>query len=290
MAESTKKKEEFLSSNFKDRLITASFLITALILVLVFGDIIGVQVIVLFAAGISYYEYFNMVFKDESYLYHKWVGAALGMLLMFFLVSGYEQYLFHVITVTILVLFFFYLGFASLRTLRQAHHVELVRELSLSFFGIFYVCVLLSYFVFIRRLPEGYKWIILVLGISWLSDTGGYWCGKVFGTKKLMPVISPHKTVEGAFGSVAFAVVASIFISYFLLRDRMTLSSAIFLGGVGSFCAQLGDLCESLLKRNFSVKDSGNVIPGHGGMLDCIDSVLFVAPLIYLYNKVFLGL
>ena len=281
MAEPTKK-GEILSSNFKDRLITASFLISALILVLLFGDVIGVQVVVLIVAGVSFYEYFNMAFKDESYLYYKWVGTALGMLLMFIVVSGYEQYLFHVTTFVILVLFFFYLYFA------RQNHIELVKELALSFFGIFYVCVLLSYFVFIRRFPEGHKWIILVLGISWLSDTGGYWCGKVFGTRKLMPVISPHKTVEGAFGSVAFAVVASIFISYFLLRDRMTLSSAIFLGGVGSLCAQLGDLCESLLKRNFSVKDSGNVIPGHGGMLDCIDSVLFVAPLVYLYNKVFL--
>ena len=283
MAEPTKK-EELLSSNFKERFVTATFLITALILVLVFGDVIGVQVIVLMAAGICYYEYFNMVFKDESYLYYKWIGTALGMVLMFFLVSGYEQHIFHVVTFAVLILFFFYLGFA------RQNHVELVKELSLSFFGIFYVCILLSYFVFIRRFPEGYKWIILVLGIAWLSDTGGYWCGKVFGTKKLMPIISPHKTVEGAFGSVVLAVIASIFISYFLLRDSMTLSSAIFLGGVGSLCAQLGDLCESLLKRNFSVKDSGNVIPGHGGMLDCIDSVLFVAPLIYLYNKIFLGL
>ncbi len=283
MAESTKK-EGLVSSNFKDRLITASFLITALILVLIFGDVIGVQVIVLIAAGISFFEYFNMLFKDESYLYYKWVGTALGMLLMFFLVSGYEQYLFHVTTFVVLVLFFFYLSFA------RHNHIELVKELAFSFFGIFYVCILLSYFVFIRRLPHGHYWIILVLGIAWLSDTGGYWCGKVFGTRKLMPLVSPHKTVEGAFGSVAFAVVASIFISYFLLRENMTLWSAIFLGAVGSVCAQLGDLCESYLKRNFAVKDSGNVIPGHGGMLDCVDSVLFVAPLIYLYNKIFLGL
>ena len=134
----------------------------------------------------------------------------------------------------------------------------------------------------LRRLDEGLAWVFLVLAISWCGDTGGYFAGRFFGRTKLYPLISPKKTWEGVVGGVLFAV-GGVFVVRHLGLPQLTATECVVLGvglcGVGV----IGDLGESMMKRSFDVKDSGWIMPGHGGLLDRVDSVLFVAPFVYAF-------
>jgi phosphatidate cytidylyltransferase len=129
---------------------------------------------------------------------------------------------------------------------------------------------------------QGAYFVVLSLALAWLADTGGYFAGRAFGKHKLYEKVSPKKTVEGAFGGVAAAVIAAVVMSLFFLPS-MSLRDAVLLGALGGFLGMLGDLGESLLKRSVGVKDSGGIVPGHGGILDRIDAVLVTAPLTLLY-------
>jgi len=127
--------------------------------------------------------------------------------------------------------------------------------------------------------PEGRYWILLLLFGIIASDTFAYAFGRLFGVRKLAPHISPGKTWAGAFGSVFGTVLSVCLFSFFFLPAFHPLAAAA-LGLLLSLFGQLGDLCESLLKRAFSVKDSGRLIPGHGGVLDRLDSLMFGAPVV----------
>jgi phosphatidate cytidylyltransferase len=130
--------------------------------------------------------------------------------------------------------------------------------------------------------PDGAAFVLLALGLAWLSDTGGYFVGKALGRRKLYPAVSPKKTVEGAVGGVIAAVAGAIVIRLLVLRALPWLDTVV-LAAVGSMMGQLGDLGESVLKRTVGVKDSGAVVPGHGGMLDRVDAALITAPIVLAY-------
>ncbi|MBI2026867.1 MAG: phosphatidate cytidylyltransferase [Deltaproteobacteria bacterium] len=258
------------------RLLSASILILLLVLVLIYGDITGVKVITLLASGFCFYEYFNMAFKDESYLNFKWIGAGTGVFLVFVNMTAESEYFYGAVTVSLLVLFIFYLY-------QAAQRAEIYfEELATTVLGILYITFFMGCFPLVRNLTHGLHWVFLMLIISWGSDLGGYALGKLMGTKKLLEIISPNKTIEGALGGILLSVVAVLLYRFsFFLELRPV--EGVFLAVVGSLCAQCGDLFESFLKRHFHAKDSSSLIPGHGGMLDCIDSVFFVAPFLYVY-------
>jgi len=123
--------------------------------------------------------------------------------------------------------------------------------------------------------------VLMTLTISWLSDIGGYFGGRYYGKTKLYPAVSPKKTREGYVGGLVGGLVAAL-LAHFWYLPQISLVPAVALGVVGSAIGQLGDLGESLLKRSTGIKDSGSIIPGHGGMMDRIDAVLIVSPLVYL--------
>jgi phosphatidate cytidylyltransferase len=149
--------------------------------------------------------------------------------------------------------------------------------------GILYGGLLFTFLALIKRdLPHGDDYIVLMLATAWLSDTGGYFAGKFLGKRKLYPLVSPNKTWAGSIGGVAAAVAGGIAIERFRLQG-LTWYDVALLSGVGSVLGQLGDLIESLIKRSRGVKDSGAILPGHGGLLDRVDAVLFIAPFFYLY-------
>jgi phosphatidate cytidylyltransferase len=149
--------------------------------------------------------------------------------------------------------------------------------------GILYVGWLLSYLVSLR-LDAGRDWLYLVLFATFGSDTAAYFIGKAIGRHKLAPQISPGKTWEGTIAGVFGAVIVSLFFTLNIpLQLPLDYWQAILLGVLVSIFGQLGDLAESLLKRNFGVKDSGNLMPGHGGLLDRMDSVLFAGVVVYLW-------
>jgi len=130
----------------------------------------------------------------------------------------------------------------------------------------------------------GAGYVVLALGLAWASDTGGYFAGRKFGKHKLYEAVSPKKTVEGSIGGVIAATLVAVLAHYWFLPS-LPLSHAIPLAVFGSFLGQLGDLGESLLKRSTGVKDSGNLLPGHGGILDRVDALLVTGTVVYLYAR-----
>ncbi len=134
----------------------------------------------------------------------------------------------------------------------------------------------------IRDSPDGIWWIVLLLAVTWLGDSGAYFAGRTFGKHKLYKKISPNKTWEGAIGGVIAAVIGGALVQKFLLPDQ-DLVTMLILAAILDVAGVLGDLTESMFKRSFGVKDSGSIMPGHGGILDRIDSLLFSGPLLLLY-------
>jgi len=149
--------------------------------------------------------------------------------------------------------------------------------------GILYVGWLLSLLVTLR-LEAGRDWVFLALFATFGSDTAAYFIGKAFGRHKLAPQISPGKTWEGAIAGVYGGIIISLLFTLDTpLQLPLGYGQAVLLGVLISIFGQLGDLVESLLKRNFGVKDSGSMMPGHGGLLDRMDSVVFAGAVVYLY-------
>jgi phosphatidate cytidylyltransferase len=150
--------------------------------------------------------------------------------------------------------------------------------------GILYVGWLLSHLVALRGLDDGRNWVFLALLANFGSDTAAYFTGRALGRHKLAPSISPAKTWEGTIAGILGAIIISLL---FTIPSPLNLplgyGQAIVLGLLVSLLGQLGDLVESLLKRNMGVKDSGRLLPGHGGALDRIDSVVFAGVVVYYY-------
>ena len=147
-------------------------------------------------------------------------------------------------------------------------------------FGILYVGALGAHLVLLRFLPEGGSWLIIASAITACSDTGAYFVGKAFGKRKLCPHISPNKTVEGAVGGIFCGLFGAVLFAALLLPTvnwLFLIAASIFLAGAGIF----GDLTESIIKRGTATKDSGRCLAGHGGVLDRVDSLLFVCPILY---------
>ena len=162
-------------------------------------------------------------------------------------------------------------------------NVILVKKPLIAFIGIVYVGLFLSYLILIRSGTDGKSWVFFTLILVWCSDTGAYAVGKMIGKNKLFPVISPNKTIEGYLGGLTAILIAAFIAKAFFLKDLPTTHCILLALGIGVM-GQLGDLCESTFKRANNLKNSGNLLPGHGGMLDRIDSLLFVAPFVYYYK------
>ncbi|QPD05066.1 MAG: Phosphatidate cytidylyltransferase [Candidatus Nitrospira kreftii] len=155
--------------------------------------------------------------------------------------------------------------------------------------GVFYVGFPLSTVVSTRTLPGG-EWLVLFLAVvTWASDTGAYYAGTLWGKHPLLPSISPKKTVEGVLGGLVLAVGVA-FLAQQWFTSELSLADAVILGLLLTTVGLLGDLFESMIKRRTGVKDSGGILPGHGGMLDRLDSLLFTAPTFYYYVAYVRGL
>jgi len=169
---------------------------------------------------------------------------------------------------------FFLLRFRDLSTV--------IQHLSLLLFGLLYLPLLLGHLALLRGLPFGREWIFLVLIVVMAGDTAAYFTGVTLGRRKLYPPISPNKSIEGALGGLAGSLVGALAakLGFFPV---LTFLDCLFLGLFLGVLGQLGDLFESMIKRSFGVKDSGTIIPGHGGILDRLDSLLFAFPPAYYY-------
>lgn len=154
-------------------------------------------------------------------------------------------------------------------------------EVGVTLGGVLYIGYLSSHIFLLKHLPNGNYFILLLFLITWLTDSIALYAGLKFGRHKLVPTISPKKSVEGAIAGLIGAVLIAIVVN--LITKYISLNQAIILGLILGFCGQIGDLLESKIKRLAEVKDSNTWIPGHGGILDVFDSVIFNAPIIYYY-------
>ena len=156
-------------------------------------------------------------------------------------------------------------------------------RLGIALFGVFYLGLLCAPMAILQRdAPHGRAWVLMAIALTFGNDTGAYFAGRGLGRHKLYPAVSPAKTVEGGIGGMlagllVMLVARALFVPWLTVRD--CLLAALPAGVIGP----IGDLVESLIKRAFGVKDSGHLIPGHGGMLDRIDALLFVSAWLYVY-------
>ncbi len=165
-----------------------------------------------------------------------------------------------------------------------------LRTVTLKLTGILTIGWVFGYHCVLLRMTGeiGFELVILLIGTIWCSDTGAYLIGRAVGKTKLSTPISPRKTVEGTIAGLVVGTLTSIVLSIFFLQETISLLHAAILGLVLSVIGQLGDLSVSLMKRTAGVKDSGDVIPGHGGFLDRCDSLIFCTPILY-YYLIFVG-
>jgi phosphatidate cytidylyltransferase len=148
--------------------------------------------------------------------------------------------------------------------------------------GVFYIGVLGAHVILLRALPDGASWVLIATAITASSDSGAYFAGKNFGKKKLCPNISPNKTIEGAVGGIVCALIAAVTFALVLLPS-FNIFSLVAVTAILTVIGIAGDLTESIIKRGTDTKDSGRCLAGHGGILDRVDSLLFVAPVLYYF-------
>lgn len=166
-------------------------------------------------------------------------------------------------------------------------------EVMAAFFGIVYVPVMLSFIYLTRSLLYGEYIVWLIFISSWINDTCAYCTGMLFGKHKLAPKLSPKKSIEGSVGGVVgAAIVAGLFaclVVEHVVENQVITWCFVLIGAIGAVVAQIGDLAASAIKRNYDLKDYGKLIPGHGGILDRFDSVIFTAPMIYFLAVIFIS-
>jgi len=154
-------------------------------------------------------------------------------------------------------------------------------------FGPFFVAVPLTLLALMRRTlgGAGPGVVLLCLGLAWFADTSAYFAGRFLGRRKLYEAVSPKKTLEGAIGGLLGSVVWALLGSLWFLRGSLPLAHAVPLAVVAGVLGQAGDLAESLLKRSTGIKDSGDIVPGHGGVLDRVDALLMTSVVVFLYTQ-----
>ena len=195
----------------------------------------------------------------------------------------------------ILILLVFALG-VFIRQFPQKLNPAGIETMAVTLFGLIYVAWLGNFITRINFSNEnGRYFVMLLVVVTKFTDMGAYLIGSSLGRHKMIPRISPKKTWEGTFGGIAFAVGGAVMCLYWphplsqgILASGMNLTHALALGLLLGTAAVIGDLAESLIKREANIKDSSNILPGHGGALDMLDSFLFTAPLLYVYMRLVL--
>jgi len=206
---------------------------------------------------------------------------ALLLLWVFLLPTEYSEFLLHIDVEKTEILFFGVLIFLS-------HSVLTKNRVSYDDIGFCIISVLylgIGFYYMIETRFAGLTFFAFALILIWLTDSGAYFIGRAFGKKKLWPDISPNKTIEGSLGGILSAILVAIVFYYFTeIGNAISFVHLIIVSIIMSIFGQVGDLVESALKRFYHVKDSGKLLPGHGGMLDRVDSWLFVMPLLHFLN------
>jgi phosphatidate cytidylyltransferase len=262
-----------MTSHLK-RWLTAIVAVPLLFAVIFFGSDALFSILIMGVILLGVYEYHHMAFGG-GHPWQKAQGLLIGFLIPLAVYWGDMQLLLAVLSFSVLLVFFTYL----LRIKEDHFDILPVGKMIL---GFMYVPLMMSYFILIRRLDQGVLWIFFLLVLAFSGDVTAYYVGKNFGKKKLLPLVSPNKTVEGTIGLFIGSTAGCVLFQQ-IFFPALPLAHAATMGFIGSVLGQLGDLCESAMKRASGVKDSGAILPGHGGILDRLDCLIFIAPFVYYY-------
>ncbi len=239
------------------------------------GGVTGVDIITWIVLAVAIFEYVRMALPDRFPLALLPVGAF--ACLIFGGTLYLDQWQALVLPMVVALVIFSFLG-----VMIWSHDMEnAADDTGRLVLGAIYLGGLLCWVPMVRRMDDGITLIFLLLTSTWLGDTGAYFSGRAFGRHRMAPRLSPNKTWEGFVGGLVAAVLGAVVVG-FVGMDRVPVIMFIVLGALVDTAGVLGDLAESMLKRSFGVKDSGGIMPGHGGILDRIDSLLFSAPVLYL--------
>lgn len=260
-------------TSIQKRFITSALLILTLILALYFGGTILVALVAAFS-GTALWEFYSMFWDGKKHFYTKVIAVLSGMGLVFTsAMAGMEW------TVLLLLAAFWICNFYFLFSYSSKPESSSYKDSLILFAGIVYVPLTLQFFTSMT------SWeILFVLMASSVSDTAAFYAGSYFGKKKIWPAISPKKSWAGSIGGFTACIVACSV--YGKILGSSSLISWMIFGAALNIAAQMGDFFESALKRKLGIKDSGIILPGHGGVLDRIDSLVLVLPIYVLGRQI----
>ncbi|RGU31466.1 phosphatidate cytidylyltransferase [Ruminococcus sp. AF17-22AC] len=262
---------------FKTRLISGILLVIAALLTIISGGyVLFFTLLCISLIGMQELYKAMGIHEDRTGLLE--IVGYLGAVLYYIsLLLGFESYGLMAVLVSLILVMFVYVF-----TYPKYH----ANQVMAAFFGVVYVAVMLSFILMTRNLPDGKFIVWLIFLCSWGCDTCAYCVGMLIGKHKMAPVLSPKKSVEGGVGGVVGAALLGVI--YAAATQGPMVEYAVICG-IGALISMVGDLAASAIKRNQGIKDYGKLIPGHGGILDRFDSVIFTAPVIYYLAKIILG-
>jgi|SRR5690554_314168 len=259
------------------RILTSVIGIPLLILIISLGGV-PLLVSLIIVTSIGLYElYKTYKITNKIYILIE-IIISIGLLLVMFLFKDF------ILPYLIIIFIFQYIYQLFTRT-------PSFEDGLLGFSGIIYISLPLGHILLFDKMMYGNYLVWLVFIIAWSTDTFAYFTGIYLGKNKLYPSISPKKTIEGSIGGIVGSLIICIIYGMYLniIHDiSISLLHFVILGIITSIISQFGDLTASLIKRNYGVKDFGNIFPGHGGVLDRFDSILFTAPIVYYYINIFM--
>lgn len=261
------------------RWLTAIVLAPIVIWILVKGNIVLLAALISVVAVLAVREYLRIIFgkdKDSASNTIKIISYSVSLALIWGACLHSWEILFLILTVNFMALSVFVLA-------RFDNTSTIFDKIEKQVLGIVYIPVPLSLLIFIRDFEGGSLWILWLLLVTFASDTGALYSGTFFGKHPLAPIISPNKTIEGSIGGLITAMLVGFIFCMIFFKDLSLAFRVLPCALIMAVAGQIGDLFESAMKRASGVKDSGRLLPGHGGMLDRIDAVLLVIPVIYIY-------
>ena len=263
---------------FKTRLISGILLVIAALLTIISGGyVLFFTLLCISLIGMQELYKAMGIHEDRTGLLE--IVGYLGAVLYYIsLLLGFESYGLMAVLVSLILVMFVYVF-----TYPKYH----ANQVMAAFFGVVYVAVMLSFILMTRNLPDGKFIVWLIFLCSWGCDTCAYCVGMLIGKHKRAPVLSTKKSVEGGVGGVVGAALLGVI--YAAATQGPMVEYAVICG-IGALISMVGDLAASAIKRNQGIKDYGKLIPGHGGILDRFDSVIFTAPVIYYLAKIILGI
>lgn len=268
-----------MNRNLAVRLLTAAVAVPLLLLLLYRGPVWGLFPVAIVATLIGAWELFGMTHRDDGF------GRVVGVSIT--AVAASAAYFFgHDLRVMLAIVSVIPLAGPMITLVRLGDMETAAMRAAALGFGPLFVGLPLIWLCVMRRDiggSDGASYVVMALMFAWFSDTGGYFFGRFLGKHKLYEAVSPKKTWEGAFGGIVGSACGAL-MAHFWYLPSIPLGHALVLSVIAGALGQAGDLAESLFKRSMGVKDSGHIVPGHGGILDRVDALLVTSTVVFLYT------